>query len=1033
MISKTFYNRKIDFIEPENISKKYWDKSSESDKKINSNLIKKGSISRNIMVGNQQDASILSNIDLRITGFINDNLKIQAVISDNNLPFQEDGNSYQIQEFDKVFIKIYNEKNEIITGDIFTKNNSRFLKFNKKSKGVAYKSEKKIGKFNHINTTSISMSKGKYTTNSFMGIEGNQGPYKLNGRQGENYIVILAGTEKVFMDGELLIRGVEKDYIINYNTSEITFTNKKFITKDKRIYVEFEYNNRSYAQSTISSHQNIVNKKINLTFDFFSEKDWKNYNYLSDISENDKKNLSNIGDSENEILVSSVDSVPFNNQKNLYKKMDTLIEGINISYYRFSINPDSAFYQISFTKVNQNEGNYIIKEEGENGRIFIWVPPVLSLDILKSQGNYIPNIRLITPKSKTIISANLKYYISEKISITTNLTIENNDKNLFSKLNDNDNNSFATCLNFSYNIIDNSIWKIKTMNSIEIIQKRYNGVNRYREVEFDRKWNINNVIGDQYLQSNDVVLNYKESDLINYNFQTLRIGTEYSANKHSTKLNYLKKNFKIISKTNYSNIKSNIYNSKMIFSKSTLLKEFKYFTLKSRLHSEMIRNFSIEDISLATSNSFQDIMGGISNKSDFLSLEILKRKEKKISNCKFNDFSKSLQINSLMKIKQNKNIQIISNISFRKLEYNNDSLTNEQNLLSSNNLNGSILNDFIIFKSTYEIGKGKESKKIQNFIKVPLGMGTHNWIDENNNNIEELSEFVIALFADQAEYVSLILPSDQLEDMYTLNFNQSIHLNLNKISNNKFLKKIKWTNLYTINNKNKNFLTNPFYNNLIDSSINLLFQTTNHITFNRSHPALNFIISNKNSVTKNSFSYGEEKVIISEKILGNNIVIFKVLKNKIIFTIGEKESFSEFFNIKNYKYSYKRIEENIKIENIRKDIFTIYYKFEQKQTNNNETKLNSNKIGFEYLTTITENNQFIRDIKYVKIQFKSSENLILNYELMEGLNNGNNFVWNLKWKKDLKKNLNLTLQYSGRKSGGNNTKHIGNAGITAYF
>ena len=52
---------------------------------------------------------------------------------------------------------------------------------------------------------------------------------------------------------------------------------------------------------------------------------------------------------------------------------------------------------------------------------------------------------------------------------------------------------------------------------------------------------------------------------------------------------------------------------------------------------------------------------------------------------------------------------------------------------------------------------------------------------------------------------------------------------------------------------------------------------------------------------------------------------------------------------------------------------------------------------------------------------------------MEGLNNGNNFVWNLKWKKDLKKNLNLTLQYSGRKSGGNNTKHIGNAGITAYF
>ena len=38
------------------------------------------------MIGNSQDLSILSNIDLRISGRLSDNLKIQSVISDNNLP-----------------------------------------------------------------------------------------------------------------------------------------------------------------------------------------------------------------------------------------------------------------------------------------------------------------------------------------------------------------------------------------------------------------------------------------------------------------------------------------------------------------------------------------------------------------------------------------------------------------------------------------------------------------------------------------------------------------------------------------------------------------------------------------------------------------------------------------------------------------------------------------------------------------------------------------------------------------------------------
>ena len=82
--------------------------------------------------------------------------------------------------------------------------------------------------------------RGVFSSSNFIGQEGNQGPYKLVGPNGELYILIVSATEKVYIDGERLKRGLEFDYIIDYNTSEIRFTSENIITKDKRIFVEFE-------------------------------------------------------------------------------------------------------------------------------------------------------------------------------------------------------------------------------------------------------------------------------------------------------------------------------------------------------------------------------------------------------------------------------------------------------------------------------------------------------------------------------------------------------------------------------------------------------------------------------------------------------------------------------------------------------------------------------------------------------------------------------------------------------------------------
>ena len=1029
LLSKTYYHRKLNFVEPENNSDKYWNKKTSATNTENSSLNKEGNISRTIMTGNSQDLSVLSNIDLRISGNLSDNLKIQAVISDNNLPFQEDGSSYKLQEFDKVYIRIFDKENELISGDILSKSNSRFVNFRKKSKGIIYNSSREKNNLLFKSSTSVSMSKGKYATNNFMGIEGNQGPYKLNGVNGESYIVVLSGTEKIFMDGTLLKRGEENDYIIHYNTSEIIFTNKNIITKDKRFYVEFEYNDRSYAQSTIFSNQKIKTEKVLFNFNFYSESDWKNQNYLTELSDDDKQILSGSGDNETQIFSNSIDSVAYNNEVILYKKMDTTISGIPVIYYKFSNNQDSAYYQIKFTQVDHNNGDYILKEEGMNGRVFSWIPPILINGDLVSQGNFTPNIRIVSPKSKNIISTELKYNISEKINTTANFTFQNLDKNLFSDLDDSDNNSIATFFEFDYLIFQNKKIQISSKNSVEYISKEYEGVIRYKEVEFDRNWNISNIIGNQTLLNHQLFLLADENNFLEYQFQNLRIGDTYYGVKNIGKIKLNRSKTELNINADFSDIQAENYKSSLLFYNSNLIKKMKYLDFGLTLNSERQDNFDETGNLQENSFSFTEFSTEVMDKKEIVSLKYKMRSDTKEQK----EYSNANQINVSYILKENKNIKYYNDIIFRKLNFIPDSLSDENNLLSNNRLTLNLWNNLLQLNSKYEIGKGKEAKKVKSFIKVPTGMGTHNWIDNNNNGIQEINEFVIALFQDEADYVSLTLPSSELENIYLLNYNQNININLKQISNHRFIKRLYISNIYQLQNKNKEINYNPFSENLPDSSIHLLNQNISSLWYNRNNKKFSLLFSNKKSVVQNSFSYGTDRQEILENKIESNFLLFEKLQNNISFTFGDKENISDFFSSKNYQYKYQNFSEKILLITNKKSSFSLDYSFKSKNVSEEEVNLTLHEIGVELDRTISEKSNFQSHCKYVNIEYSGSDNSILNYELMEGLSNGNNFVWGINYNNKLKNNLQINLQYSGRKSENSGIKHIGNMGITAYF
>jgi len=248
-------------------------------------LERSGSISRGILFGNNQDLAVNSTLNLELSGNLTDRIKVLASVTDNNIPIQAGGNTLELQDFDQVFIKLFEDDPvrpgplwELIAGDfVLQRPRSHFLTYLKKTKGLSFNT--RYGRpegLSGLAGASVAVSKGKFSRQQIQGVEGVQGPYRLRGNDGETFIVVLSGTERVFIDGQELIRGQENDYVIDYNTAELTFTARRMITKDRRITVEFQYSDKNYARSLLRFENITEVGKNTIRLNAYSEQDHRN-------------------------------------------------------------------------------------------------------------------------------------------------------------------------------------------------------------------------------------------------------------------------------------------------------------------------------------------------------------------------------------------------------------------------------------------------------------------------------------------------------------------------------------------------------------------------------------------------------------------------------------------------------------------------------------------------------------------------------------------------------------------------------------
>ncbi|MBK7959324.1 MAG: hypothetical protein IPK03_15265 [Bacteroidetes bacterium] len=335
-----------------------------------------GSFTRGIMFGNTQGLALSSGFNLGLSGKTAQGIEISANLSDANIPIQPDGNTAQVNEFDRIFIKVKKDNHAVIIGDYDLEQspNAYFLNFNRKLQGLQY-----MGEFEFRDSVSMKLNaagaitRGQFTRNELQVQENNQGPYKLRGANNEIFLIVLGNSERVFVNGQLMERGFDKDYTIDYNLGEITFTPRRIITRDLRIFVEFQYSDKNYFRTTLYGNNETKYRNFSFALNAFSEQDNKSQPLNFNLDDSKIKKLSSVGDNLDRAIVPSSTRTTNDGTKVLYRQIDTIVDFVKYdSIYILGTYNDSNLFQVSFSFVGANKGNYIVLSSAANGRVYGW-------------------------------------------------------------------------------------------------------------------------------------------------------------------------------------------------------------------------------------------------------------------------------------------------------------------------------------------------------------------------------------------------------------------------------------------------------------------------------------------------------------------------------------------------------------------------------------------------------------------------------------------------------------------------------------
>lgn len=1021
-----------------------------------------GSFGRSMSFGNNQNAVFNSEFNLQMNGYIGDSIRLLAALTDDNIPIQPDGTTQQLNDFDKILLQFSKKNWEVNMGDIDLRaDQSYFLNFYKRLQGVSY--EQKIAFGTGVENKTIvsgAIAKGKFARNVLRVTEGNQGPYRLQGNNNELYFVVLAGTEKVYIDGELLQRGEDQDYTIDYNQAQISFTPRHLITRDSRVQVSFEYADRNYLNTMLyAQNETQFGRKLHMTVSAYSNADARNQPINQTLDGNKRAFLQGIGDSIQKAFYPYAEVDTFSTNKILYKKIDTLVDGRRDSIFVYSTSKDSARYNLYFAEVGPNKGNYVPYLNAANGKVFAWVAPAGGVP----QGSYEPAEFLATPKKQQLLSVKMDYQIDSATLLTTELATSNTDINTFSTRDGGDNMGYAGKISLQkmnhWKSQNKKLYTLKTAAGFELETSGFRSIENLRPVEFARDWGLEILPENtgEKLGSFLIALSDDQQNQVSYNFQTYLRGDGYKGFRNRLTHHQVTGNGwhfdEDISMTSINMTDAKGYFLKPQLDISKQFKNWHNFILGASYgfeHNEV--SDRITDSLHLTSFAFETLSAFIKSdpaKNNNWSIIYSARSNKIPSGTALQQTDHNRNLSFELSLLQNRSQQLKLSATYRELYVDQPDLIQGQ--LPDKSFLGRAAyfvhtkNGFITGNALYETGAGQEQKRDYSFYEVSPGQGQYTWKDYNQDGIQQLNEFEIAAFQDEATFIKIYTPTNVFVKADYTQFNYSFQLQPKVLFDapDKWIEKwlTKATLLSSLQSAKKQLAHggpafNPFSSGVADSALlnyNYIFSNTLSVNQLSSKWGLN--ITRLINFNKSLLTYGSEANKVTSWDLKGRVGLSKA------YTFEWEQKF-EAHGLTTPAFANR----NFNLRSISM-IPTITYTNRTKwrvMGGYDYTKVqNESKYGGERSTRSTfqleskynavQNTSLTGRFEYSHIDYTGDPNSAVSYNMLEGLLPGKNLRWTLELTKRLLNNLELSFQYEGRKSGESKLINIGRASIRAIL